>query len=178
MPLAAGVQRLYRDFTELVMADEQPPAIRRSAMKFLRGCLQRQIYLHRQAAACDEDDDYSAMRTRSLLEEFPDARFVYIVRPSPLETIPSHLTLHRNMFEHMWKLRRIPPNLLQRYYERRYRHNLEFYRYMETLIESGAVPQNQLLVVPYNEFKTNLAAQMDQIIDFTGLECQPGTAKV
>lgn len=159
------------DFDELVRAECQSPAVRRSATRFLRGCLQRQLYAQRLSRSVTKMN-YSAMRTRSLLEEFSDAKFVYLVR-SPLETIPSHLTLHRNMFDHMWGLDRIPDDLLQRYYRRRYRHNVEFYRYLEELIDSRAIPSEQFLVVPYDELRHRLAETMDRIISFCDLPCSP-----
>jgi hypothetical protein len=138
-------------------------------MQFFKGCLQRQIHAlgKRQVVA---KMNYSAMRTRALLKAFPDARFVYIVR-SPLETIPSHLTLHRNMFDHLFGLQRIPQPLLQQYYARRYQHNVEFYRYLEQLIEEQAVPTSQFLVIPYTDLRENLAGAMQRVLDFTGVEC-------
>jgi hypothetical protein len=159
------------DFADLVYADDQPPQVRRRAMRFLRGCLQRQLF----ATGLDRvvtKMNYSAMRIRSLLEEFPDAKFVYLVR-SPLETIPSHLTLHGNMFDHLWGLRRIPAHLLKRYYERRYRHNVEFYAYLEEVIARRAVPANQLLVVSYDDLRNNLVETMDRVIAFAELPCSP-----
>ena len=157
------------DFTELVFADDQPPATRRRATRFLRGCLQRQLYATGLNRAVTKMN-YSAMRTRSLLEEFPDAKFVYLVR-SPLETIPSHLTLHRNMFNHLWGVDRIPQPLLARYYERRYRHNVAFYRYLDELIAAGVLPADRFLVVSYDELRNNLAETMARVIPFADLEC-------
>lgn len=157
------------DFTDLVMADEQSPAVQQHAMKFLRGCLKRQSYSTGKPRAVTKMN-YSAMRTKALLKEFPDGKIVYIVR-SPLETIPSHLTLHRNMFNHLWGIQRIPQPLLRRYYERRYRHNLTFYRYMEDLITSGEIPADRLLVVPYDDLRNRLEETMDRVIEFAELEC-------
>jgi len=159
------------DFDDLVYADEQPPAVRRSAMAFLKRCFQRQIYATKRSRVVAKMN-YSGMRVRSLLEAFPDAKIVYVVR-SPLETIPSHLTLHRNMFDHMWGLKRIPVALLQRYYERRYQHNIAFYRYLEDLIDSGTLPQDRFLVVPYPRLRQNLAEVVKQVADFANLEMSP-----
>lgn len=159
------------DFTELVLGDEQSPRERRHATRFLRRCLQRQLYSTGLSRAVTKMV-YSAPRARSLLEEFPDARFVYLIR-SPLETIPSHLSLDRNMFDHLWGLNNIPPQLLQRYYTRRYQHALEFYRYVERLMESRAIPESQWLVVKYDELRHNLAETMDRIIHFAELPCSP-----
>ncbi len=156
-----------RDFTELVYADDQPEHVRHKTMAFLRGCFQRQIYWTGKTQVVAKMN-YSGMRVRSLLEAFPDATIVYVVR-SPLETIGSHLTLHRNMFDHMWGLERIPRDRLQRYYERRYRHNVAFYRYLEDLIEKGDLPAARVMVLPYDALRENLTEAIDKVVDFAGL---------
>lgn len=160
-----------RDFDELVYADQQPEPLRRSAMAFLRGCFQRQIYATGKSQIVAKMN-YSGMRIRSLLEAFPDARVVYVAR-SPLETIPSHLTLHRNMFDHLWGLDRIPKDRLDRYYQRRYRHNIAFYRYVEGLIHSGAVPRDRVMVLPYEDLRRDLAGSIRKVADFTGIQLGP-----
>lgn len=155
------------DFAELVYADQQPEPIRRRSMAFLKGCFQRQIY-GLGAPQVVAKMNYSGMRIRSLLEAFPDAKIVYVVR-SPLETIPSHLTLHRNMFREMWGLERIPPHLLRRYYERRYRYNVAFYRYLEDVIQKGDIPCDRLLVLPYEELRRDPAGSVRKVADFSGI---------
>lgn len=159
------------DFADLVYADDQPEAIRRDTMAFLKGCFQRQIYATGKTQVVAKMN-YSGMRLRSLLEAFPDARVIYVAR-SPLETIPSHLTLHRNMFAHMWGLERIPKDRLQRYYERRYRHNVAFYRYVEGLIDGGAPPCNRVMVLCYDELRRDLDGSIRKLVEFTGIELSP-----
>ena len=155
-------------FAELVFADDQPPRVRRKTMAFLNGCFQRQIYATGKPQIVAKMN-YSGMRVRSLLEAFPDAKIVYIVR-SPLETIPSHLTLDRNTFNAMWGLDRIPAATLKGYYERRYRHDVEFYQYLENVIQSGAVPADRFLVVRYDDLRNNLGETVRQVVRFTGLQ--------
>jgi len=155
------------DFTELVYAEAQPEPIRRETMAFLKGCFQRQILWTGKTQVIAKMN-YSGMRIRSLLAAFPDARFVYVVR-SPLEAIPSHLTLHRKMFEHMWGLKDIPRARLDRYYERRYRHNVAFYRHLEDLIATGDLPAGQFMVLQYEDLRENLGAMVRKITDFAGL---------
>ncbi len=155
------------DFEELVYADDQPANERRKAMAFLKACFQRQIYQTGKPRIVAKMN-YSGMRVRSLVEAFPDAKIVYVAR-SPLETIPSHLSLHRNMFDHMWGLDRIGPEALSRYYERRYRHNIAFYRYLEDVIESGVLPPDQFMVLPYDALREDLAGTVDRVIEFAEL---------
>jgi hypothetical protein len=62
---------------------------------------------------------------------------------------------------------------LERYYERRYRHNVEFYRSLEELIAGGTVPADQPLVVSYDDLRHSLAETMERVIAFAALECSP-----
>ncbi len=111
---------------------------------------------------------YSGKRIRSLLETFLDARIVYVVR-SPLETISADLTLHRNMFDHMWGPARIPRGRLEHFYQRRYKHDVAFDRYREDLIARGDLPSAQFMVLPYDELRENLASAIGKVADFAGL---------
>jgi hypothetical protein len=155
------------DFTELVYADAQPDHIRRKTTSFLKRCFQRQIYWTRKTQVVAKLT-YSGTRIRSLLEAFPDAKIVYVVR-SPFETIPSHLTMHRNLFDHLWGLERIPEGRLKRYYERRYRYDVAYYRYLEDLIAKGELPPAQFMVLPYDELRENPAAAVGKVAEFAGL---------
>lgn len=155
------------DYAELVYCEEQPKRLRKQAMRYFRHCLQRHIYQTGRMQVVAKPN-YSGMRIPSLLEEFPDARIVYLVR-SPQETIPSHLSLHRNMLDHEWGLENIPEDRLKRYFTRRYRYDVAFYRYVEDLIESGSIQRSQLMVIPYPKLHTDLSDIVANVVEFTGL---------
>jgi hypothetical protein len=156
------------DYAELVYCEEQPKRLRRQTMRFFRHCLQRHIYDTGKTQVVAKPN-YSGMRIPSLLEEFPDAKIVYVVR-SPCETIPSHLSLHRKMLDYQWGLKNIPEDRLTRYFVRRYRYNVAFYRYVEDLIESKTVDSSQLMVLSYAKLREDLDEAVDQVIEFTGLQ--------
>ncbi|MCA9537718.1 MAG: sulfotransferase, partial [Myxococcales bacterium] len=94
-----------RDHEDLVYADAQPDAQRLASARFLKGCLQRQIAFTGRTQVVAKLP-YSTLRVRTLLEVFPDARFVYMAR-SPFETLPSHMTLHRGFFAQRYGLENI-----------------------------------------------------------------------
>ena len=82
---------------------EIPRAERMRIMAFYRSCIKRHLfatgdrhYLAKNPLSC--------ARIESLLETFPDARFVYLVR-NPLEMLPSTVSL----FNYMWRLFGRPP---------------------------------------------------------------------
>lgn len=154
-------------FDEIVYSDRQPEAVRRETCDFFKRCLQRQIFFRGRTQVITKMN-YSGMRMRSLLETFPDAKIVYVVR-SPLDAIPSHLSLHRNMFDHHWGLGRIPADRLREYYERRYRYNVDFYRYMEELIEAGVLTPERCLILTYDEMNRDLEGTVRRVASFAGL---------
>lgn len=157
-----------RDFKNLVFSDRQPLYVRRKTTRFLKQCFQRQMYYLNKSQVVAKMN-YSGMRIKSLLEAFPDAKIIYIVR-SPYETIASHLSLHRNMFDHRWGLENIPKNRLQRYYKRRYEYNVIFYRYFDEFIEKGQCEPDQLMTLTYDLLKNDLEKAVDTVVEFTGIE--------
>ena len=168
MPILTPLGFSEWDFAPLVFCDQQPPAVQRHAARFLRKCLQRQIVYTGKTQVLAKPN-YSAMRLRSLLEEFSDARVIYLVR-SPLETIPSHLSLHRNMMNHQWGLSRLPAEGVTRYFQRRYQYNVELYRHMEELIEQRIIPDSQLMVLSYEKLRTSPLAVAQEVAEFAGLQ--------
>ena len=75
--------------------DERPPAERRRLMHFYRECLRRQLVLNESPGSekihLSKNPTFCG-RVESLIEAFPDARFIVLYR-NPLETIPSLLKL-------------------------------------------------------------------------------------
>jgi hypothetical protein len=81
------------ELTSLVALDDHPPAARAKVMETYHRSLQR--LLHRAPGRTYlAKNVHSAGRIGSLLERFPDARFIHIVR-SPYEVIPSAVRLSR-----------------------------------------------------------------------------------
>jgi hypothetical protein len=155
------------DTVELVYCDQRPERLRRKTLHFFRRCLQRQIH-DRGKLQVIAKLNYSGMRLRSLFEEFPDAKLIYVVR-SPYDTIASHLSLHRSMFDYKWGLGSIPANRLQRYFERRYRDDVALYRYVEGLLENGSFDSSQLMVLSYDALTKDREKAVRAVVEFTGL---------
>ena len=113
--------------------------------------------------------NYSGMRIQSLLETFRDAKIVYIVR-SPFDAICSHLSLHRNIFDYIWGLDNIPEEKLKRYFARRYKHNVEYYEYIEEMFLKGILNPLNCLIISYESLKIDLAKAIEADLGFTGIE--------
>ena len=156
------------NFNELVFNDHQTMKVQEKSMKFFKTCLQRQAYYLGKTQIVGKIN-YSGMRLKSLFRSFPDARVIYLVR-SPLETMPSHFSLDRNTFNHLWGLDKLrDKRMLHTYYQRRYKHNVAFYKYIERLFETASVPLNQILVLNYNDLRYNTEYVLHQIFSFVSI---------
>ena len=96
MPFAsASITVLFPVLDELqhlVMLDEQPDAERERLMKFYRECVEAQLYVHGGDRTLLSKNPAFVGKIRSVSEEFPDSKFIYMIR-DPLETIPSVVNL-------------------------------------------------------------------------------------
>ena len=157
-----------QEYSELRLHDKQPESRRKNSVKFFKGCLQRQIYYtgkHQVVAQIH----YSTHRIKTLIEAFPDAKFIYLVR-APYETIPSHFSLNWNLFDYRWGLKNIAPERLKQYYERRYRYNIEIYRYFYELQKKQEITEDNVMVLPYEQLRANLYGAFEKVVAFTEIE--------
>ncbi len=72
--------------------DALPRERRKRLMAYYRQCLQRQLYANGRDKTILSKATQSSGSVRCLLEEFPDARFITIVR-HPYESVPSHVSV-------------------------------------------------------------------------------------
>lgn len=157
-----------REYPELRLYDQQPDSRRYSSVRFFHDCLKRQAY-YCQKNQIIAHIHFSTCRVKTLLEIFPDAKFIYLIR-SPQETIPSHLTLEYNTFKHQNRLDNISPAKLQRYFKRRYEYDIELYRYLHDLQQQGEIPSQNLMVLPYQSLCIDLELAFERIVRFTQIQ--------
>lgn len=82
----------YMSELDFFHIDERSPASRRRMMKFYKECVRRQLYINGSDRIHLSKNPTYCGRVESLIETFPDARFVVLYR-NPYETIPSLLKL-------------------------------------------------------------------------------------
>ncbi len=78
---------------EVGFPDALPPAMRSQLMKYYRSCLQRQACAHGKGRVLLIKSTCSAGAVEALSEEFPDARFITIMR-HPAQSVASHVSLN------------------------------------------------------------------------------------
>jgi hypothetical protein len=155
-----------QDLDRLLFHDRQPHA--RQSVRFFKDVWRRQLFRTGRSRMISKLPP-SALRTKTLLAEFPDARVIYLAR-SPLEVIPSFLSLHRNGIERLWGLARLSEAHKRFFFERKYRVSVRWYLYMQDLIERGEIPGDQLLEITYDEQIKDLRGTLAKIVSFAGIE--------
>lgn len=158
-----------KGYPELCFNDEQPH--QEKSVLLLKDCFKRQIYLTGKKQIIAKMN-FSLFRIKTLLKFFPDAKIIYLAR-SPLETIPSHLSLHRGLLDRYFGLDNIPGAKLQQYFEHRYQYNILFYKHFDDLINNNEIPKNQILEITYDAIKNDLWNVIQRIKSFTNLPLSP-----
>jgi len=89
--------------------DALPPDKRRKLMAFYRSCLQRRLYASGRDKTILTKATQSSGAVESLLEAFPDAKFITIIR-HPYKSVPSHVSVFWPVWRaHSPKLRKDGP---------------------------------------------------------------------
>lgn len=156
------------DYREMRFHDLQPRHRRIRSAKFLKRCFQRQIYFTGKTQIFAQIH-FSTHRIQTLLEVFPDARFIYMHR-TPFETLPSYFSLNYNILDIMWGMHRFTREQILRYFEYRYQASRELYLYFHQLWCNGDIDRGKVLIVPYEMLGRDLPAVFEQIVAFTGIK--------
>ena len=134
--------------------DERPERERRRLMNFYRECVRRQLCLNGGDKIHLSKNPIFAGRVESLIEAFPDARFVVPFR-NPYETIPSLLKLMKVA----WRMRRWSDDEMQRSLQVLAEQSFHTYRYpLEVLARH---PETLHAIVDY----TALVAQPGKVVE-------------
>ncbi len=149
--------------------DQWPERKRRRAMGFYKECVRRQIALNGGGTHLSKNPTFCG-RVESLIETFPDARFIVPVR-NPEETIPSLLKLLKNE----WDLRGRNEQLIAK--SLRVLADQSFDSYRRPLEVLARHPEVRSAVVDYRELVGRPEATMRRIYGELGLELGPLAAR-
>ena len=114
----------------------------KESIKFYHNAIKRLLYKHnkdRFIAKCNP----GLFRLLSILEIFPDAKIIYIIR-EPEKSIKSFFSFHNKFIENI-----LTQQEKRRYYKAKYNWSKKFYNYFEDLKE--LIPQNNLMVLPFRK---------------------------
>ncbi len=155
------------DYRELRFHDLQPRSRRIRSVEFLKSCFQRHIYYTGKTQIFAQTH-FSTHRIRTLMEVFPDARFIYMHR-NPYETLPSYFSLTYNTQDILWGMHRFTKDQIFQFFDYRYKASLELHQYFHKQWHNGEINKRRVLIVPYEKLREGLMGVFDEIVSFTGI---------
>ncbi|AQZ96492.1 sulfotransferase family protein [Halopseudomonas phragmitis] len=157
----------YMDSLDFFHIDQRPARSRRRLMRFYRNCVKRQLYINGNNKIHLSKNPTYCGRVESLLEAFPDARFVVLYR-NPYETIPSLLKL----LHVGWKLQ---GNLASERIQRSTREmiNLSYESYLYPLQVLKRHPQTPSAIIDYRELISAPRQAIEKVYADLGLTLTP-----
>ena len=141
---------------------QMDPVQKERMMTFYHAALQRHLFSRdaQEEIYLAKNPNFSPM-IRTLLDQYPDARFIYLVR-SPLQAVPSHLSLK----EKEWQLLGSP---LEPYAAREFilEESLRWYTY--PLDELEKLPEDQWIVLEFEKLVGDARTAVREIYRRFGL---------
>jgi hypothetical protein len=160
----------WRELQSLYYTDAMPARRRRRLMRFYRGCVQRQLYLNGPHKLHLSKNPTFCGKLESLIEAFPDARFVVCMR-TPYDTIPSLLKLvTRN-----WKAAHCSPARMED--SRRVLAEQSFHSYRYPLEVLARHPATRHAIVDYRALVEQPKRTVEAVYRDLGLALSPATER-
>lgn len=156
----------YMGELDFYYVDQWPEKRRRRIMRFYRECVRRQLYLNGSEKIHLSKNPTFSGRVESLIETFPDARIVVLMR-NPHETIPSLLKLMKRS----WKLRRWSDEEMKR--SLRVLADQSFHTYRYPLEVLARHPNTRHAVVDYRELVAEPRRVIRDVYDRLGFPVSP-----
>lgn len=157
-----------KDYRAERFHDLQPRYRRIPSALFLKSIFQRHIYYTGNTQIFAQTH-FSTHRIKTLMEVFPDAKFIYMHR-MPEETLPSYFSLNYHTLDILWGMHRFSEKQKATFFNRRYEASLELYRYFYDLWHNDEIDRDRVLIVPYKKLRKELIPMFEEIVKFTGIE--------
>ena len=153
---------------DVYYVDEWPEKRRRRVMRAYADGVRRQLCVSgAQKTHCSKNPSYSG-RIESLIEQFPDARFVVMMR-DPREAIPSLL----KMLDKVWHRQGWSEARIEQSIQALIANSVHTYRYpMEVLAKH---PDTKWTVVDYRELVSDPKATVEAVFEALEIDITPST---
>ncbi|MEM7410354.1 MAG: sulfotransferase [Myxococcota bacterium] len=146
----------YMGDLDFYYVDRWPEAERKRLMRFYADCIKRQLYLNGSNRIHLSKNPVFPGRTQTLIDTFPDARFVVPMR-NPYETIPSLLSLVQSG----WKRLGWPPERQERCLKILADQSFDTYLYPLEVFERN--PETRVSIVDYRDVVADPAAAIEGV---------------
>jgi hypothetical protein len=153
----------YVELEYLFWTDREPPEKRRRILGFYRSMLQRLLFCRGGGRIhCGKSPQFT-LKMRALLEVFPDARFIVMLR-HPYETIPSLLDL----MSRYWRGMGAPEALVDA--SAKLLGEIQIAQYRHAVEVADELPDSQQVVVEFRDLLADPKSVVQQIYARFGLE--------
>jgi len=153
----------YPELGYLFWTDREPEAKRRRILGFYHAMLRRLLYCRGPGRIhCSKSPQFT-LKMRGLLEQFPDARFILMLR-HPYETIPSLLDL----MSWYWRRMGAPEQLVQASADLLGEIQIAQYRYAVDLVDR--LPGDQSIIVEFRELLADPKRVVESVYERFGIE--------
>lgn len=174
MSCASGfwvVQYPYVEDLDFYYVDDRwPVRKRRRVMQFYKDCVRRQLALNGVGLTHLSKAPIHCGRVESLIQTFPDARFIVPVR-NPYETIPSFLKL----MQFAWTARKRSEKYIQDSF--RFFVDSSYHYYQHPLDVLDAHPEVPSMIVDYSDLVTDPAGTVRRAYAEIGMDMVPEQEK-
>jgi hypothetical protein len=153
----------YPELEYLFWTDRESEAKRRRILGFYEDMLKRLLYCRPgERIHCSKSPQFT-LKMRGLLEQFPDARFIVMLR-HPYETIPSLLDL----MSQYWRAMGAPEELVRASAELLGEIQIAQYRYAVEVVDQ--LPESQSIIVEFRDLLADPKRVVERIYDRFGME--------
>lgn len=159
-------------FLKQRMHDEQSYKKRIKSGLFLKRCFQQQIKYTGKTQIFAQMN-FSIHRVKTIIEIFPDAKFIFINRPIE-ETIPSYFSLLRKTLRRFWG-KVFTEEQFEVYFKNRYQASIDLYNQLNSIISE--IDKEKVLCLHYSQLVNNHNEFNNQISKFTGIEISSNNYK-
>ena len=153
----------YPELGYLFWTDREPEGKRRQILGFYRSMLQRLLYCRRAGRIHCAKSPQFTLKMRGLLEQFPDARFIVMLR-HPYETIPSLLDL----MSRYWRGMGAPEPLVRASADLLGEVQIEQYRYAVDLVDR--LPAKHAIIVEFRDLLADPKRVVEIVYERFGIE--------
>jgi hypothetical protein len=154
------------ELTELAHFDERPPNVRKRLLEFYRSCIKRQLYFQGGDRTLLSKNPAFVNKMRAISQEFPDAKFIYLVR-NPFETIPSLLKLLSSVWEGLG----VGTNRVEKAQQALVTGCIGDYYYALEVMDE--LPSERYAIVQYDDLVSDSKATVEKVYDKLQLDISP-----
>jgi hypothetical protein len=155
--------------------DDEPEAATRKHFGYMEGCWRRNLLAKDKARIIVKASTYT-LRVKTLLRRYPSCKMIYMVR-DPVDTIPSGMSMLTGVLEKSYDMFNTTREGTRKLYlENLYQASCHLFRYFHEVWKSGAIPEDNLMIVPYPRMMSDLEGTMRDVVRFMDVDPAEGFA--